>query len=97
PATASIPSGGAGMKLQMVGCSHHNAGVDIRELLAFNREQVAEALGRFRTLYPEAEAVLLSTCNRVELYFASESPEACPSHHDVVSFLAEFHGLSPGE
>jgi glutamyl-tRNA reductase len=85
------------MKLQMVGCSHHNARLEVRERLAFNRDQVAAALARFRTLYPEAEAVLLSTCNRVELYFASETAEACPTHHDIVSFLAEFHGLTPGE
>jgi glutamyl-tRNA reductase len=85
------------MKLHMVGCSHHNAAVAVRERLAFSRDQAAEALSRFRTRYPEAEAVLLSTCNRVELYFASETAEACPSHHDAVSFLAEFHGLSPTE
>ena len=83
------------MKLQMVGCSHHNAAVAVRERLAFSRDQAAEALTRFRSRYPEAEAVLLSTCNRVELYFASETAEACPSHNDAVNFLAEFHGLSP--
>jgi len=81
----------------MVGCSHHNAAVAVRERLAFSRDQAAEALTRFRSRYPEAEAVLLSTCNRVELYFASETAEACPSHNDAVNFLAEFHGLSPTE
>src|SRR5436305_5994541 len=81
------------MKLQMVGCSHHTAPVEVREKLAFSREQATEALTRFRSRYPQAEAVLLSTCNRVELYFASEAAEACPTHHDVVAFLAEFHGL----
>lgn len=85
------------MKLQMVGCSHHTAKVELRERLAFNRDQAAEALARLRSRYPETEAVLLSTCNRVELYVASQAAEACPTHHDVVSFLAEFHGLSPAE
>lgn len=83
------------MKLQLVGCSHHTAPVEVRERLAFNRDQAAEALARLRTRYPDAEAVLLSTCNRVELYVASELAEACPSHHDMVAFLAEFHGLDP--
>jgi glutamyl-tRNA reductase len=50
-------------------------------------------LKSFRSRFPQAEAVLLSTCNRVELYFASETPEACPTHHDAAAFLAEFHGL----
>src|SRR5436305_14871753 len=79
------------MKLQMVGCSHHTASVEVRERLAFSREQAAEALTRFRSRYPQAEAVLLSTCNRVELYFASEAAEACPTHHDAMARLAEFH------
>ena len=83
------------MKLQMVGCSHHTAPVAVREKLAFSRDQAADALSLLRRRYPETEAVLLSTCNRVELYVASESSEACPTHHDVISFLAEFHGLDP--
>ncbi len=85
------------MKLQMVGCSHHTASVGVRERLAFNKDQAVEALARLRVKYPEAEAVLLSTCNRVELYVASETATACPSHHDVVEFLAGFHGLNPEE
>lgn len=85
------------MKLQMVGCSHHTAKVELRERLAFSRDQAAAALAQLRSRYPETEAVLLSTCNRVEIYVASESASSCPSHHDVVSFLAEFHGLAPVE
>ena len=81
------------MKLQMIGCSHHTASVEMRERLAFSKEQAAEALKSFRSRFPQAEAVLLSTCNRVELYFASETPDACPTHHDAAAFLAEFHGL----
>jgi glutamyl-tRNA reductase len=85
------------MKLQMVGCSHHTASLETRERLAFNKVQASLALQRLREKYPAAEAVLLSTCNRVELYVASEQPNECPSHHDMVSFLAEFHGLDPVE
>jgi glutamyl-tRNA reductase len=81
------------MNLRMVGCSHSTAPLEVRERLAFSREQAAEALTRFRSRYPQAEAVLLSTCNRVELYFASEAADACPTHNDAVAFLAEFHGV----
>jgi glutamyl-tRNA reductase len=84
------------MKLQMVGLSHHTAPVRIRERLAFSKDQALAALARLRQRYPETEAVLLSTCNRVEIYVASETAD-CPSHHDVASFLAEFHGLDPVE
>ena len=40
------------MKLQMVGCSHHTAPVEVRERLAFSRDQAAEALSRFAQQYP---------------------------------------------
>ncbi len=79
------------MKLQMVGCSHHTASVEVRERLAFSPQQAADALQRWQQLFPHAEAVLLSTCNRTELYTAaSESP---PSHHEVAEFLASFHNI----
>jgi glutamyl-tRNA reductase len=81
------------MKLQVIGCSHHGSSVEIRERLAFSPAQVRDALHRLRSLYPHTEAVVLSTCNRVELYFAAERPEFCPTHHDIVEFLAGFHGL----
>jgi glutamyl-tRNA reductase len=79
--------------MQIIGCSHHTSTVEIRERLAFNPDQAKSALSRLRDRFPECEAVLLSTCNRVEVYTASENPNTCPSHHDLVEFLAEFHGL----
>ena len=81
------------MKLQVVGCSHHNASVRIRERIAFSPDQARVAVEQLKQLYPDTETVLLSTCNRVELYFAAEHAERFPSHHDVVEFLADFHGL----
>ena len=36
------------MKLQMVGCSHHNSSVEVRERLAFNTDQVRAALAELR-------------------------------------------------
>jgi glutamyl-tRNA reductase len=77
----------------MVGCSHHNAPIEVRERLAFNHEQAAAALARWRAEFPRTEAVLLSTCNRVEVYTASESFKESPTHHQVAEFLAHCHGL----
>ena len=84
------------MKLQVVGCSHHNAPIAMRERLAFNPEQTARALALLRDEYPGIEAVLVSTCNRVELYTATENA-AAPSRDQVARFLAGFHGLDPAE
>lgn len=79
------------MRVQLVGCSHHNATVERRERLAFSPAQTRQALDQFRQLFPRAEAVLLSTCNRVEVYTAAETPDAGPSHEQVAEFLADFH------
>ena len=81
------------MKLQVIGCSHHTASVELRERLAFSPTQAQDALSRLRSRFPDTEAVVLSTCNRVEFYFAAERSDEGPSHHEVVEFLAEFHGL----
>ncbi len=58
------------MKMVMIGCSHHDSAVEFREQIAFSPDQAAAALDVFRQRFPQTEAVLLSTCNRVELYAA---------------------------
>jgi len=85
------------MKLQMVGCGHHHSPVKLRERLAFSPRQSEEALEMLRGRFPDSEAVLLSTCNRVELYTASEDDHARPTHLDVAEFLADYHGLRIGD
>jgi glutamyl-tRNA reductase len=59
------------MMLQVIGCSHRTASLMIRERLAFSASQIQAALASLRESFPNVEAVLLSTCNRVELYTAS--------------------------
>ncbi|MFM7845535.1 MAG: glutamyl-tRNA reductase [Planctomycetota bacterium] len=81
------------MKLLMVGCSHHNTSVEARERLAFSPDQTRQALAQLRETFPDSEAVLLSTCNRVELYVAAEVAAQCPSREQLVRFIATFHGL----
>ena len=85
------------MRVQLVGMSHHTAPVELRQQLAFRPDQVAQALRNLRNLFPQTEAVLLSTCNRVEVYTAIDAEGASPSHQDVVRFLAEFHQLDATE
>ena len=85
------------MKFQLVGCSHHTAPIEIRERLAFAGDQTQTALADLRQRFPAAESVLVSTCNRVEVYTAAEDPEFCPTHHQLVDFLAGFHRLDAME
>ena len=84
------------MLVQVVGCSHRGTSVALRERLAFSAEQTREALDRWRRAFPGVEAVLLSTCNRVELYAATDRPTE-PSLDQIADFLARFHGLDPAE
>ena len=58
------------MTLAFVGGTHRTVPLDLRERLAFSAEQAAEALLGFRKRFPGREVVILSTCNRVELYTA---------------------------
>ena len=81
------------MKLQLVGCSHHTTPIEVREQLAFSPDQIPEALSKLRSSFPNTEAVLLSTCNRVELYTAAEDAATAPSDGQIIEFLAGFHGL----
>lgn len=82
------------MILRMLGCSHQNAPIAFRERLAFSAEHARQALAEFHARFPEVEAVLLSTCNRVELYTAVDDGDA-PAAQTLVEFLAACHGLEP--
>ena len=81
------------MNLQLIGCSHHNSSVAVRERLAFTEDQVRGFLNEFYAAFPQSEAVLLSTCNRTELYTASPTAELLPTAEETVQFLAEQRGL----
>ena len=83
------------MSLTFVGGSHRTVPIELREQLAFSAEQAAEALARFRTAFPGSEAVLLSTCNRVELYAADEQQQGPPPPDELAMFLAECRGVDP--
>ena len=58
------------MPLKILGLNHNTAPVEIREKVVFAGEEVAYALRDVREIDGVDEAVLLSTCNRTELYCA---------------------------
>lgn len=84
----------------MIGCSHQTAAVDFREQLSFSGDQAREALFAFREEFPSSEVVLLSTCNRIELYTAvGQSPaetteERLPQQAELLDFLARQRQVS---
>jgi glutamyl-tRNA reductase len=77
----------------VVGLNHETAPVAVREALAVPQERLPAALGRVREEAGLGEAMILSTCNRVEVYGRStEAPGGA-----VAAFLARFHGREPGD
>lgn len=83
------------MKLQLVGCSYQTAPLEIRQQLAFHPDDLPSALEDLQIRFPNTEAVVLSTCNRVEVYTAALDHQGNPSHEDVANFLADFHKINP--
>ena len=69
------------MSLLILGLSHKTAPLAVREKLAFDTEQLDSALGDLKGHKGIAESMILSTCNRTELYCNAE-PEAALSARD---------------
>jgi glutamyl-tRNA reductase len=79
-------------RLLLVGLNHTTAPLEVRERLAFGPQRLGQALAAFKQRFAEAELVVLSTCNRVELYSA-RPVHGHPRLEEMVQFLAEFHGI----
>lgn len=78
--------------LLAVGCSFRETPVDLRERLAFDGDKLGRALDELGARYG-TEAVILSTCNRVEVYLGRPDTAGGPDADLVAEFLAEFHQL----
>lgn len=80
------------MELSIVGLNHRVAPVEVREKVAFDESRLAEALDGMRRATGAAEAVILSTCNRVEIY--SARPQAADNELSLAArWLASHHGV----
>jgi len=85
------------LNLQVVYCNHHTADLAVRERLTFSRAQLPGAYAALREAFPRSEWVVLSTCNRIEVYTAQEDPAQGPSQQDVARFFADFHHVPLAE
>ncbi|HUT60530.1 MAG TPA: glutamyl-tRNA reductase [Phycisphaerae bacterium] len=79
------------LRVLCVGVSHKTAPVSMREKLALDAAQTRAALDRLARRWGDAEFVVVSTCNRTELYAASADLRAA----DLQRWLAEFHQVRP--
>jgi glutamyl-tRNA reductase len=78
------------MSLYAVGLNHQTAPLAMRERVVFHVERLRDALTEIRNGLA-SEAAILSTCNRTELYFSAERPDA------AANWLAQYHRLHPAE
>jgi glutamyl-tRNA reductase len=86
------------MNVQVVYCNHGSADLSVRERLAFSSdEELVRAYDALRLRFPQSEHVLISTCNRVELYTAQETATTAPSPEEVAKFLSDFHHVPINE
>jgi glutamyl-tRNA reductase len=87
------------MTLVVIGLSHHSSPVTVRERFAFAESAVPGALQELRASGLAREAVILSTCNRVEIYAVSDLPDSHAAAR-LQQFLLDYHklpGLPGGE
>jgi glutamyl-tRNA reductase len=82
------------MEIVIFGLNHRTASLELRERVAFTAEQARRAADELRSRGLLEESLVLSTCNRSEVY--GVPPETC---HECApglsSFLSEFHSIRP--
>lgn len=82
------------MPLITVGVNHKTAPVSIREKISFAPEKMVEALNSLVSEADAKEAVIVSTCNRTELYCAVEDEQAA---EPIIRWLGQYHQIEPDE
>jgi len=82
------------MEIVIVGLNHRTAPVEVRERVSFNAEQTRRAAEELRARGILEETLVLSTCNRSEIYgVPPESSHECAP--GLSTFLSEFHSVRP--
>ncbi len=83
------------MHLFLLGVSHRTAPVELRERLDFGARGLDDALTELGARTGAGECVVVSTCNRAELYVTCDDVEAARA--DLVGFLCDYHRLDSEE
>ena len=77
------------MQILLTGLNYRTAPIEVREKVAFSREQLTEALPTLADRV--GQGVILSTCNRTEVYAVTEHPKEMAA--EIGSFLSDYHGV----
>ena len=82
-------------QLVLLGVNHNTAPVDIRERLAIPADRLADATTSLAHAPGIREALILSTCNRVELVTMQEPTAEGQSKPDLLRFLEDYFAVAP--
>jgi glutamyl-tRNA reductase len=78
------------MTLSLIGVNHKTAPIELRERIAISREELPEVTRALAAVPGVSECMIVSTCNRVEILTALESPSI-----DLTGFLQDYFALDP--
>jgi glutamyl-tRNA reductase len=79
------------MKVLVAGLNHNTADIEVREKVAFNGSKLQEGLVELKNLPHVDEVVILSTCNRMELYAGVKDTEK--ASESIKTFISGFHNI----
>ena len=74
----------------LIGINHKTAPIEVRERVAISRDELPDATRALAAIPGVTECMIVSTCNRVEMLAAVESPET-----DIAGFLHSHFGIDP--
>ena len=82
------------MTLIAVGLNHHSAPLEVREKVALPENAVGEALADLRRETALAQAVIVSTCNRLEIYAAANRRDCAGA---IAAWLCGYQNIAAGD
>lgn len=81
------------MSLLVIGINHNTASVDLREKVAFGPDVLDQALSELRENTQINGSVIVSTCNRTEIYCDT----GVSNKESIIDWLIQFHSIDPQE
>jgi len=85
------------MSLVVIGINHRTAPVDIREKVVFAGDELPEALRELVRVPGVRESIIVSTCNRTELYCLASNASQEAAAQTVTEWLSHWHDLAAHE
>jgi len=81
------------MAIALLGINHTSAPVQLRERVAFNPADIARSLETLCMLDSVKEGVILSTCNRTEIYIAHNAKDTSSVRTKIMAWMRDSHAL----